>query len=138
MRGGALVAGECRAWLISHMALVIGTVGVLSIPAGREDDSGADATGARFVRELSRVTGVAGSTVATHRTFARRKATMANSHAALLLGAECRVPRKHSETLQGGQPRRERGEEDGNYMPKLSLTRGITVTFLLVPLKGCI
>ena len=66
MGGRALVAGEGGARLVGDVALVVGRVEALSVPAGREDDGHADAARAGLAGELGRVGAVAGGAVAAH------------------------------------------------------------------------
>src|SRR3569833_1216986 len=81
------------------MASMVGGVEILSIPAGWEDDGGADTAGARLGRESGSVRPVAGGSVAAHDAFRLGETTVADGHASGLLGTVHRVARDHPEAL---------------------------------------
>jgi hypothetical protein len=99
VRAGALVTGERSAGRVGHVALVIWAVQVLPIPAGGEDDSGADAAGAWLAGEGERVTGGTGGAVASHDAFAGRETAVADVGEVVRLIAERGVPGEHTEAL---------------------------------------
>ena len=99
MGGWALVTSHRCAGSVGYVALVIGAVDVLAIPARREDNRGTDTARTWLVGELRSVGTIARSAVAAYDAVGLGKAAMAHGHGSGGLCAERWVTGKHTETL---------------------------------------